>query len=119
MRCLRVLLHLLIVTVTTSCGNGPESDPFVPVPPKTGITGISVAPGAASLSVGDTVRFRATLVLDVPSLDSTLLWSSDRPGVALVDSVGVATAIAPGVATIIVTWRSNQNFKAGAQVNVH
>lgn len=35
-----------------------------------------------------------------PRSDSTITWTSDKPGVATVDAAGVVTAIAPGKATL-------------------
>ena len=64
---------------------------------------ISVTPANPSLPVGVTRQFTATgAYSDGSSFDitSVVAWSSDNPGVATVNSAGLATSLASGTATI-------------------
>ena len=68
--------------------------------------------------VGDTLRFRAT-VTGLMGQDTTIVWASSRPDVAGIDSVrGLAQALSVGSATLTATVRSNNSYKAGAQLVV-
>jgi hypothetical protein len=68
-----------------------------------GVEGVYIAPSSASIGVGDTQPFRATVhfangqILDVTN---AVIWTSSRPEIALVDlfptTWGLATAFAPG-----------------------
>jgi hypothetical protein len=78
---------------------------------------VSVSPGTAQVSVRNTLALFANvtdaaghLVADVP-----VTWSSANTGIALVDSSGSVTGMAPGRVSIIVRAGSNQ---AMAQLTV-
>jgi hypothetical protein len=68
-----------------------------------GVEGVYIAPSSASIGVGDTQQFRATVhfangqILDVTN---AVVWTSSRPEIALVDlfptTWGLATAFTPG-----------------------
>lgn len=101
------------------------SDPNTPAPidvlPRRGVTGISISPPTAALSVGDTLRIRAVVTLgnSPAQRDTTITWASSRPGVALVDSLsGLVRAFAPGVTTVTATLRADVNFRAATQLSV-
>jgi uncharacterized protein YjdB len=111
--------NAILVGGLTALSCGKESaTPFEPTPPKTGIVGISVSPASATISVGDTVRFRA-VVTGIQNGDTTAAWASANPTIASVDSVkGLVRGIAPGNVTVTVTARYSANFKASVQVTV-
>jgi hypothetical protein len=101
-----------------ACSDGDASAPPVVLPPRRGVEGISVSPPSATVRVGDTLRFRAT-VSGSQARDTNIVWASSRPDVAAIDSVrGLAQALSVGSATLIATVRSNTNFRAGAQLVV-
>lgn len=66
---------------------------------------VIVTPDSASVTVGGTQQFTAT-VLDLhgnPIASPTVTWSSSDTGVATVDGTGLATGVAIGAATITAT----------------
>lgn len=72
---------------------------------ETGIAGqVIVTPDSASIPVGGTQQFTAT-VLDLHGnpLAASVTWSSSDPGVATVDGTGLATGVSVGQATITAT----------------
>lgn len=70
-----------------------------------GIVGsVTVAPPTATIDVGDTQTFTATLLDlhgDPVTCPTTLAWSSGDPDVATTTNAGVATGVAPG--TVVIT----------------
>jgi hypothetical protein len=88
----RWLLLLLTALFLAACGGGGAPT----------IDSIVVAPATASKQVGQTQQFTA-VAKDASGntiSDVTFTWSSDDTSVATVDSSGLATAKAPGDATI-------------------
>lgn len=72
---------------------------------ETGIAGqVIVTPDSASIPVGGTQQFTAT-VLDLHGnpLAASVTWSSSAPGVATVNGTGLATGVSVGQATITAT----------------
>ena len=67
---------------------------------------VVIGPETASLTVGETQQFSATLLDDdggsIPLAGRTLFWDSSNDNVALVSSSGRVTGRAPGTARIIV-----------------
>jgi len=78
-----------------------------------------LGPQNPTLAVGDTIRFRARPVQcsGVPR-DTTVTWRSIHPTVATVDSTGLATALAPGAATIVAASRENPVLVAATTLSV-
>ncbi|HEX5871637.1 MAG TPA: Ig-like domain-containing protein, partial [Longimicrobium sp.] len=75
---------------------------------ETGIAAqVIVSPDSASIAVGATQQFTAT-VLDLHGnpLVCAVTWSSDNTAVATVDANGLATGVAPGSATISATCQA-------------
>ena len=62
---------------------------------------ITVSPPTATLSVGGTVQFVATVTGD--SNPGVLRWTSTNSSVATVDSLGNAKAVGPGTAYVAAT----------------
>lgn len=102
-----------------ACSDRDASAPQVALPPRRrGVEGISVSPPSATVRVGDTLRFRAT-VSGSQARDSNIVWASSRPDVAAIDSVrGLAQALSVGSTTLTASLRSNNNYKAAAQLVV-
>lgn len=103
---LRMPRHVLagaLLAVVTGCGGEPAKPPAVAT--------VTVAPGSATLIVGNNVVLAATTAdsRGAALTGRTITWSSDQPAVASVGTGGTVTGIAPGVATI----RATSEGKAG------
>ena len=95
---------LLLAAALSSCGGeDPPPGPMEPVTPVP--TTVTVSPPGGSLDIGGTVQLSATVRDQRGNVMSgqTPLWSSDQPAVVSVDAAGLATALAPGSATITAT----------------
>ncbi len=66
------------------------------------VTGVTVSPSTATLSVGATQQLTPT-VAPANATNKTVSYSSNNTGVATVNGSGLVTAIASGTATITVT----------------
>jgi uncharacterized protein YjdB len=80
------------------------------------VTGVSVSPASATLSVGGTQQLTATITPG-NATNQTKNWSSSNTGVATVNSSGLVTAVASGTATITVTTQDG-GFTANASIAV-
>jgi uncharacterized protein YjdB len=70
-----------------------------------GVASVVITPSAASVAVGDTAQYTATLRDASGNIltGQLVTWASTDPAVATVNQSGLATAIASGVATISAT----------------
>jgi len=73
----------------------------------TEVDSLSISPATQSLSIGQTAQFTATSTTThghhpatTQDVTAVVTWTSSSAGVASIDSKGVATAVAPGSATI-------------------
>ena len=67
---------------------------------------LTVTPSSASVYVDGTQRFTAVVTnRSGDTLDVSLAWASDDPGIARVDQTGLVTGVATGAATIRATAR--------------
>ncbi|MBT8256455.1 MAG: PQQ-dependent sugar dehydrogenase, partial [Bacteroidia bacterium] len=76
-------------------------DPFNG-PPVVNVTGVNLDPSTLSLQELETGTMTAT-VSPSNATDNTVFWTSSDPGIATVDTAGLVTGVAEGVATITVT----------------
>jgi uncharacterized protein YjdB len=95
------------VTATASDPNytGSASGSFV-INPAVTLTSIAVTPSTSSLAIGGTQQFAATGYYSdgsMQTLTATAAWSSSAPGVAAINSGGLATASRIGVTTMTAT----------------
>lgn len=88
-----------VITVNTVDG-GKKANCSITVN-KIKVTGVSVDPSNASITVLDTKQLTAYL-LPANASDKKVSWSSNNTAVATVSATGLVTAIAPGTATITV-----------------
>ena len=65
------------------------------------VTGVTVAPAALTLEVGQTGALTAT-VAPATATNKAVTWTSSAPAIATVDASGTVKGIAPGTATITV-----------------
>lgn len=89
---------LAVITAKTSNGCKAEVEITVTVP-TTPVTGVKINPSSASLKVGNTQQFTAS-VLPANATNKTVTWSSSNSGIASVDASGKVTAKSAGTATI-------------------
>ncbi len=80
------------------------------------VTSVTISPAEATLRVGQTATFTAT-VLPVNAENKDVTWSVDDESVIAVDENGVVIGIAEGVATVTVTTVDG-GFTASAIVTV-
>ncbi len=78
--------------------------------------GISVAPAAATIGIGQQQQLTAT-VSPVGAENTAVTWSTSNPSVAWVNSSGLVTAVGGGTATIIAT-AANGTYKASSVITV-
>lgn len=67
------------------------------------LVSINVTPANATIEQGDTLQFKATGTYSNQStadITSTVTWSSANPGVATIDSTGLAKAVSVGASSI-------------------
>ncbi len=91
-----------IITVITTDGSYTASCTVSVQPSNIPVTGVSLEPENAQLSVGDTTQLSAS-VLPNNATNANVSYQSSNEQVATVDSNGVVTAIATGEAVITVT----------------
>ena len=72
-----------------------------------GTVTVEIAPTDASIAVGETVSFTATVtdVLGNTVADPVLVWASSNPSLISVDGSGTATAHLPGDVLIVVSYK--------------
>ena len=68
-------------------------------PATVAVTGVTVAPAALTLEVGQTGALTAT-VAPATATNKAVTWTSSAPAIATVDASGTVKGIAPGTATI-------------------
>src|SRR2546425_5009171 len=90
------------ITATAEGKNG-TAPVTVTVPPSVPVASVTVAP--ATVLVGVTVQLTATTKDAAGNLltGRTVTWATSKPGVATVNSTGLATGVAAGQATITAT----------------
>ncbi len=87
--------------VTASSGGVSVVETFrVTAPPQT-LTSITITPGSASLSIGQTTQASATgKDSQGTTVTSSYTWTTTNPAVATVSSTGMVSAMGPGATTI-------------------
>lgn len=105
-----VLTAGIITFGLTACGDDVTiTDP--PGPPAPGVTSVTVAPSTATVAVGQTVVFAASVIAD-NGVSTAVTWTSSDPTIATVNGTGQVTGVAAGTTTIIAT-SSADNGKTG------
>jgi uncharacterized protein YjdB len=80
------------------------------------VSGVTVSPATATLSLGSTTTLSAT-VLPANATNKTVTWSSSSTGVATVSTSGVVTGMAAGTAVITATT-ADGGFTANCTVTI-
>lgn len=78
------------------------------------VTSPVISPSQYSLSVGDTLRIRATY----SGRPCDCLWASSDEARATVDASGLVRGLTPGRVTVIASYRRDTNAKASALIEV-
>ena len=100
------IVYTLPVTVWLDGITYVNEEPTPPTPPPATLTGVTVNPTTANLTVGSTRQLAATH-LPSSATGVQLNWSSNAPTVATVSANGLVTAVSAGSATITVTATQN------------
>lgn len=88
----------------------------VSLPANVAVTGVSVSPSSATLSVSGTQQLTAT-VSPSNATNQNVTWTSSNTSAATVNSSGLVTAVASGSATITATTQSG-GFTASSSITV-
>ncbi len=89
-------------TKTFYSANNGSNLPYVSISYYTAVTGVSVSPTSATLSVGGTKQLTAT-VSPSNATNKAVIWTSSSNSVATVNADGLVTAVGEGEAVITVT----------------
>lgn len=118
MKVLRSSFVAAVAIFAAACGDKVNIVQPGPTVVTAGVSAVSVAPGTATMSVGQTVSFSA-VVTATGTAATTVTWASTDAARVSVSAAGVATAVAatPGVA-ICATSTVNTNAKGCASVAV-
>lgn len=106
------------ITATAEAANSGSVSAYVDITVTAiAVTGVSVSPTSASLTVDQTQQLTATIA---PSnaTNKNVTWESDATSVASVSSSGLVTAKAEGTATITVKSAADNTKKATATITV-
>lgn len=81
------------------------------------VRSVTVSPTAVTMNPGGTQGFVANVDAD-PGVARTVTWTSSNTAVVTVTAAGVATAVAPGAATITATSTANTSVSGAASITV-
>ncbi len=108
--------------IVVSLGGRPDVEDTVAVTvtsPPCLLRSVTLSPNQATIAVGDTVRIRASVPqCNGQPADTSAVWTSLQPAVANVDSFGLVTGLAPGVATVRVASRAAPNIVSTSTITV-
>ncbi len=79
----------------------------------TAVTGVTLSPSSANLTVGETQQLTATVQPSNAS-NTNVSWSTSNSSIVTVNSSGLITAVSPGNATVIVNRRNYKPFLYGS-----
>jgi hypothetical protein len=98
-----IIFALLLMCGICTIGCGGSDDPVFFNGFNRVITSLAVSPKPVTKTTGQTQQFTATATSNDGStadVSSIVTWSSSNPAIVTVNNTGLATAVAPGVATI-------------------
>jgi uncharacterized protein YjdB len=108
LRALRRTAGALVLAAVSSCDDAPAAVPMGP--------SITLTPPSASIAVGDSAVFSATIASSRPP---AYRWTSSNETVAAVSAAGVVRGLATGLSVITVVPGALPNYRASAIVQVH
>ena len=106
-----MVASLALAAAITACKHGQIVDNLKIV------QSVTVNPISASILVGATAQFVASVDAD-PGATRNTTWSSSNPAVATVNSDGLVTGVAAGVATVTATATADVSVSGSASVTV-
>ena len=106
-------LHTVKLTIVSG---SPDINYTLRVNGTVAVSGVTLTPATASLSIGNTQQLIAT-VAPSNATNKTVTWSTSNASVATVNSTGLVTAIASGTATITCTTQDG-NKTASSLITV-
>ncbi|MEM9141477.1 MAG: Ig-like domain-containing protein [Bacteroidota bacterium] len=104
------------ITVTTNDGGFQKTSEVNVTPVPISVTGIDLVPDSAAVLLGDTQQLNAD-ILPSNASDTSVTWISSDVGIATVDSSGLVTAVAEGLATITATTNDG-GFQDTSEITV-
>lgn len=115
----RSLLATGAVLGLAACGDDVSVTP--PAENPIAITGISVSPPSATITVGQSTQVNASVQTNggTGTIDLTVTWSSSNTTVATVNASGQVTGNAAGDAVITARSNGNNAYAAGASIRVN
>jgi len=105
-----------VITVVTADGGFKATCTVTVAPLTVDVTGITLTPTTANLSIGGSQRLTTT-VTPLNATNRTILWTSSNTAVATIDTNGKVVAVGLGIATITATT-ADSGFKATCTVTV-
>jgi len=114
----RTAIVALFLTGLAACGGGGGGSPTNPTPvtPTPTVVSLSISPATDLVTIQGTVTLSATATMsDGTTKTASGTWASDAAPVATVDGTGKVTGVAPGQATVTVTY---ENVKATRAIRV-
>lgn len=81
------------------------------------VTGVTVAPGTATIEAGKTQQLTASVVPE-NATTKAVTWASDKTAIATVDASGLVTAVAEGTATITATAKDGSGKIGSCAVTI-
>src|SRR5689334_3315935 len=112
------LVGLLTIAGLTACGDKVTIPPPVTTPQGTVVHSVTVSPSAASINVGGTFTFAASVDADAGVTNRTVTWSSSDNSVATVSSAGVVTGVKAGTVSIKATSVADGSVSGAAALTV-
>ena len=107
--------HTRTCTDSNGCGTARPADFPISESCTLALATINLAPTSANLTVGNTQQLTATkLDQEGNAISANLIWTSNNPSVATVNSNGLVTAVSAGMA--IITASSGSVVSNGAQI---
>jgi uncharacterized protein YjdB len=102
---------------TAGCPSGCDEISKLLNPTGTSVQSVTVSPLAASVAVGGTVQYTAT-VLPTGVSDRSVTWAVAPTGLATIDNNGVLTGLATGQVVVTATTVANPVHTAQAAATV-
>jgi hypothetical protein len=112
------LVGLLTIAGLTACGDKVTIPPVQTTPVGTVVHSVTVSPSAASINVGGTFTFAASVDADAGVSNRTVTWSSSDNTVATVTSAGVVTGVKAGTVSIKATSVADGSVSGAAALTV-
>lgn len=105
------------ITATANDGSGVKAEAEVNVIPTIKVSEIKIGPENATIEVGETKQFAAT-ISPSDADNKEVEWSSSDTSVATVAANGVVTGVGMGTATITATAKDGSGVKGSATITV-